>query len=254
MNWNLLVRIYRRPGIYLANGVLAPIEWLITRCSRDGRRTFFDAEAFAWTRAIEAGAPEIRKELDQLMLKREQIPNFRDVSENQKYLAPAEQWQTYFLYLYGKPVEENCARCPNTNRLLRGIPGMKTAMFSILAPGTHIREHYGIYKGVLRYHLGLIVPEPASQCRIRVASEVRSWAEGRSLIFDDRYPHEVWNDASTHRTVLFVDFVRPLPWPLDLVNRVVIWGISMTSFVTTAVNRARELARAVRMPTSDARP
>jgi len=131
---------------------------------------------------------------------------------------------------------------------------MKTAMFSILAPGTHISEHCGIYKGVLRLHLGLIVPKPESLCRIRVGSDVRSWAEGRSLIFDDRYPHEVWNDSSAHRTVLFVDFVRPLPWPLDLINRVAIWGMSMTSFVTSVVNLASHFARVTKIPTGDARP
>lgn len=243
MNWNLLVRIYRRPGIHILNALLAPIEWLITVCSRDGRRTFFEADIFAWTRAIEAGTPEIRRELDQLLLKREEIPAFADVSENQKYLTAPEQWQTFFLYMYGNPVPENCVRCPNTNRLLKSIPGMKTAMFSILAPDTHIREHFGLYKGVLRYHLGLIVPQPASLCRIRVGPDTRSWAEGRSLIFDDRYPHEVWNDARSHRTVLFVDFVRPLPWPLSLINRGVIWILSMSSFVSTAVNRARDIAQ-----------
>ncbi|HEU5136501.1 MAG TPA: aspartyl/asparaginyl beta-hydroxylase domain-containing protein [Steroidobacteraceae bacterium] len=243
MNWNTLVRIYRRPGIYIMNALLAPIEWLITNCSRDGRKTFFEADAFSWTRAIEAGTPEIRRELDQLLLKRMEIPAFRDVSENQKYLAPPEQWQTYFLYMYGRPVPENCVRCPNTNRLLKVIPGMKTAMFSILAPQTHIREHYGLYKGVLRYHLGLIVPEPASACRIRVGPDTRSWAEGRSLIFDDRYAHEAWNEASGHRTVLFVDFVRPLPWPLSLFNRAVIRIIAMSSMVTTAINRARSIAQ-----------
>lgn len=243
MNWNVLLRICRRPGIYLQNGLLAPIEWLISKCTRDGRRTFFEADVFPWTRAIEAGAPQIRRELDQLLLKREEIPTFRDISEVQKYLAPPEQWQTYFLYMYGKPVPENCVRCPDTNRLLRSIPGMKTAMFSILAPGTHIREHFGNYKGVLRYHLGLIVPEPASSCRIRVGPDTRSWSEGRSLIFDDRYPHEVWNDASSHRTVLFVDFVRPLPWPLSLVNGAVIRTLSMSSAVTIAVKRARDIAQ-----------
>ena len=54
--------------------------------------------------------------------------------------------------------EENCARCPETVRVLKSIPGMKSAMFSILAPRKHIPEHRGMYKGVLRYHLGLIVP------------------------------------------------------------------------------------------------
>ena len=33
-----------------------------------------------------------------------------------------------------------------------------TAYFSILEPGTKIKPHNGVYKGVLRYHLGLIVP------------------------------------------------------------------------------------------------
>lgn len=254
MKWEVLLRLYQRRAIFITRGLLAPIESLITKYSRDGRRTFFDADAFAWNRMFEEGAPEIRKELDQLLLKREQIPNFREVSDNQKYLAPGEQWKTFFLYLYGRSVKENCARCPNTNRLLQGIPGMKTAMFSILAPGTHIPEHCGLYKGVLRLHLGLIVPKPESSCRIRIGSDVRTWSEGRSLIFDDRYPHEVWNDSDAYRTVLFVDFVRPLPWPLDLLNRAAIWCLSLTSKVKDAVNAASRIARGTKSPAGDAHP
>ncbi len=48
--------------------------------------------------------------------------------------------------------------CPRTAALMREIPGMTTAMFSILSPRKHILDHRGPYKGVLRYHLGLIVP------------------------------------------------------------------------------------------------
>jgi beta-hydroxylase len=222
---------------------LAKVEWLITTFSRDGYRTFFDLGDFPWVKEIEAGTSEIRKELDALLLKREDIPNFQDISDNQKYLTQGADWKTYVLYAYGRRIEENCARCPNTERLLRKIPGMKTAMFSILAPGKHIPKHWGLYKGVLRYHLGLIVPQPESLCRIRVGSDLRSWAEGQSLIFDDRHPHEVWNDSNAHRTVLFVDFVRPLPWPLDLINRAVIQIMSMTPFVMDGVKRARRCAR-----------
>jgi len=35
---------------------------------------------------------------------------------------------------------------------------MKTAFFSILAPGKHLPAHRGPYKGVMRYHLGLLIP------------------------------------------------------------------------------------------------
>jgi len=96
-------------------------------------------------------------------------------------------------------------------RVLQKIPGMKSAMFSILAPRKHIPEHRGLWKGVLRYHLGLIIPEPVGSSRIRVGKDVRFWEEGKSMIFDDSHPHEVWNDCDSQRIVLFVDVERPLP-------------------------------------------
>jgi ornithine lipid ester-linked acyl 2-hydroxylase len=102
------------------------------------------------------------------------------------------------------------ARGPETTQLVRGIPGLTTAMFSILAPGKRVPPHQGPHAGVLRYHLALQVPQPVDRCGIRVGTEVRHWAEGRSLIFDDTYEHEVWNDTGGTRVVPFVDFVRPL--------------------------------------------
>ena len=62
--------------------------------------------------------------------------------------------------------------------------GMKTAMISILSPRKHILDHRGPYKGVLRYHLALMIPEPREACRIRVDDEFRHWDEGKSLLFE----------------------------------------------------------------------
>jgi aspartyl/asparaginyl beta-hydroxylase (cupin superfamily) len=206
--------------------------------TRDGQRAFFDAAAFPWVSKVEAGWKEIRGELDTLLENRAGIPNFQDISEDQKVLTQGDDWKTFFLYAYGHRAPKNCARCPQTDRLLRLIPGMKTAMFSILAPRKHLPEHRGPHKGVLRYHLGLIVPEP-DRCRIRVKDETRHWEEGKSLIFDDSHPHEAWNDSDRHRVVLFVDFVRPLPFPLSIYNRLVIERIARTPFIATGVERIR---------------
>jgi hypothetical protein len=74
-------------------------------------------------------------------------------------------------------------------------------MFSVLAPKKHIPEHLGLWKGVLRYHLGLIVPKPVGSSRIRVGEDAEFWEEGKSMIFDDSHPHEVWNDCDSHRIV-----------------------------------------------------
>jgi ornithine lipid ester-linked acyl 2-hydroxylase len=190
---------------------------------RDGEKTFFDPESFPWVTRLEAEWMAIRKELDTLMMRREEIPNFQDVSKAQKALTEGDQWKTFFFYSFGNKTEENCARCPETVRLLHRIPGMKSAMFSILAPGKHIPPHRGPYKGVLRYHLGLIIPGPEGSCRIRVGNQVQCWKEGKSMIFDDSHEHEAWNDTDGYRVVLFVDFVRPVVFPLSLVNRSIIW-------------------------------
>jgi len=191
---------------------------------RDSDKTFFDTEAFPWVTDIEAEWKAIRNELDVLMVRREEIPNFQDVSKAQRALTEGDQWKTFYFYSFGNKYKENCARCPETVRLLHRIPGMKSGMFSILAPQKHIPPHRGPYKGVLRYHLGLIIPTPEGSSRIRVGNDVRCWKEGKSIIFDDSNEHEVWNDNDSYRVVLFVDFVRPTVFPLSMVNRAIIWG------------------------------
>jgi ornithine lipid ester-linked acyl 2-hydroxylase len=190
---------------------------------RDGHRTFFESEEFPWVAGVESEWMAIRQELEPLMQHREEIPNFQDYSEGQRTLTQDDQWKTFFFYAFGNKEKENCERCPETVRILDKIPGMNTAMFSILGPGKHIPPHRGPYKGVLRYHLGLIIPKPEGSCRIRVGSDVRPWKEGKSLIFDDSHEHEVWNDSDSYRVVLFVNFVRPTVFPLSAVNQSILW-------------------------------
>jgi ornithine lipid ester-linked acyl 2-hydroxylase len=191
---------------------------------RDGDKTFFEPKDFPWASKIETEWKTIRAELDVLMAHRDDIPNFQDFSKAQRALTQGDQWKTFFLYSFGHKLKENCARCPETDRIVNLIPGMKTAMFSILSPHKHIPPHRGPYKGVLRYHLGLIIPDPPGSSRIRVGTDIRSWQEGKSMIFDDSNEHEVWNENDSYRVVLFVDFVRPTIFPLSAVNRAIIWA------------------------------
>ncbi|PYL32104.1 MAG: hypothetical protein DMF35_09075, partial [Verrucomicrobia bacterium] len=87
---------------------------------------------------------------------------------------------------------------------------------------------------VLRYHLALIIPQPASSCGIKVNGETRHWEEGKSLVFDDTYRHEAWNDTNGDRVVLFMDFVRPLRFPASLLNWVLLNAIALSPLVLGA--------------------
>ncbi len=121
--------------------------------------------------------------------------------------------------------------------MLDTIPGLTTAFFSILGPGKHLPSHRGPYKGVLRYHLALLVPGPPGACRITVGGQTAEWKEGASLLFDDTYPHEAWNDTASDRVVLFADVLRPLPVPVSSLNRAVVRAIAASPFVKGGISR-----------------
>lgn len=220
--------------IAVGERLLAPVERFIGRRSLVGDATFFELDRFPWVAGIEESWEVIREEVERLLEDQAALPNFQDISKDQVEITDDDRWKTFFLYGYGFTAKLGVEMCPRTAALMREIPGMTTAMISILSPRKHILDHRGPYKGVLRYHLGLIVPEDAQACRIRVGDDIRHWEAGKSMIFDDTFNHEVWNDTDETRVVLFVDVLRPLPFLESLINRAIIKAIGYSPFVLDA--------------------
>jgi len=220
--------------ISIGERILAPIERFIGKRSLVGDATFFPTKRFPWVEHIEDNWHAIRDEAAALLENREALANFQDISKDQIEITDDDRWKTFFIYGYGFEAKLGVEMCPRTAALMREIPGMKTAMISILSPRKHILDHRGPYKGVLRYHLGLIVPREAERCRIRVGEDYRHWEEGSSLVFDDTFNHEVWNDTDETRVVLFVDVMRPLPFPESAINELIVKAIGWSPFVLDA--------------------
>ena len=188
------------------------------------RPVFFDIAA---TRPelleLDRNYPVIREELLGILPDKRAIPRYHELDEMQYNIsarvAPEKDWKVYPLDIMGVRPPAFCARCPRTTALLDKIPGLFEAFFSILEGGKSIPAHEGPYRGYLRYHLGLVVPEkdPPS---IRLKDQVYTWKEGESVLFDDSWEHEVYNQSDRDRVVLIVDIRRPMPQPFDGVNRV----------------------------------
>ncbi len=213
---------------------VAVLDRVITWGSLIGTPPFFDPTQFAWARQLEEAAPRIRKELETILPRTAELPNFQDISRDQRHLTSDDGWKTFFLFAYGLRADGNIRRCPETTKVVTSIPGMKTAFFSILAPGKHIPPHRGPYRGVIRAHLGLIVPEPKERCRIQVHDQFAHWQEGKVMVFDDYYTHQVWNDTDGTRVVLFLDIVRPLRFPANVFNKLLLKIIAWSPVIRDA--------------------
>ncbi len=218
-------------------------EWCLAKFSRVGDKPVYRREDFPWSAAVEADWKAIRAELDQVMKRRDELPNFQDISSEVKTIQTDNNWKTFIFCGYGSWSEENCRRCPATMAALKKIPGMKTAFFSILSPHKHIPAHRGPYNGVLRLHLALLVPEPREKVTIRVDDQYCHWEEGKCLLFDDSYDHEVWNDTEGWRAVLFVDFVRPVWFPFNILNWFILRAAVFTSFIREAQDNQNKWAK-----------
>ena len=197
-----------------------------------------DPSRFLWTKHLEQNFDLIIKDLENILIDYSSIPNFGDLSPEQKRIIIGQKkWKSFFLYAYGARIENNLKKCPDTDHLLQYIPGMTSAFFSILEPHTSIAPHRGPYKGILRYHLGLIIPTPASQCGIRIGADTYHWQTGKSLIFDDTILHEAWNNSDEIRVVLFVDFKRSYPFPIDRFNDFMIYLIRKSPFISDIIKK-----------------
>ena len=198
---------------------------------------------FPWVAQLEANWTTIRRELDAVIADRSGLPDIQDLSPLQYTIVKEKVWKVFAFRAYGTRIEENCRRCPETSRLLDTIPDLEVAFFSVLEPGAHLSAHRGAYKGLIRAHLGLIVPEPRSHVRMQVGNETVYWEEGRCVLFDDTYRHEIWNDTDGVRVVLLIDVPRPFPPALAFANKAVLRAVRLSPFVTGAIKRLRAWER-----------
>ncbi|KAL0268461.1 UNVERIFIED_CONTAM: hypothetical protein PYX00_010398 [Menopon gallinae] len=132
---------------------------------------------------------------------------FKQEAEN---LKDTGDWRQLDLYFRGRR-HSNCDQAPYTCSLISSFHPASTCTrgqvkFSVMLPSTHVWPHCGPTNCRLRSHLGLVIPKNTF---LRVAEETRSWEEGKVIVFDDSFEHEVWHNGTSARLVLIVDVWHP---------------------------------------------
>jgi beta-hydroxylase len=188
--------MWRNPGSAIALEAESPrlpirafVDRLIAASSMIPNDPVLDMRNFAWTAMLRANWQTIRDEA-----------------------AAALADRTHRLPLWHHGGSEELAHRPRTAEALSQIPGLVSARYSTLASGIHVPPRRGATKGLVTCHLALSVPRDGD-VRMALADRVLRWSEGETLVFDDSYEHELWNEASAPRTVLHLQFRRPLKQP-----------------------------------------
>ncbi|MCP5145523.1 MAG: aspartyl/asparaginyl beta-hydroxylase domain-containing protein [Gammaproteobacteria bacterium] len=194
---------------YLGKKFLQIIWAFQARHSKVSTTPFLRNDEFPFIHILEDNWREIREELEQVLKQEQDIPAFHQISPDQARISKGTDWKTFALLVLGVKIDQNRAQCPRTSALLDSIPNLQNAWFSILAPHYHIPPHKGPTKALVRCHLGLRVPQAWERCWIRVDDQKYNWREGKVVMFDDTFEHEVLNDTDEQRVVLFLDVDRP---------------------------------------------
>lgn len=174
-----------------------------------------------------AAFPAIRREAMAIIDTLNKVPRFHDLMPQQADISAADgrDWRMFIMKAYGVPVPENLARCPTIAALAEDTPEAVSCVLSFLAPGKHIPQHRGPFRGILRFHLMLTMPydtDGTPACELNIDGTPYLLREGDSLLWDDTYPHEVWNRSDQIRIALLLDVWRKdMPADADLLSRAV---------------------------------
>ncbi|UZJ43116.1 aspartyl/asparaginyl beta-hydroxylase domain-containing protein [Marinimicrobium sp. C6131] len=206
---------------------LAPVNCLFYAFSKVGNDPYVSVERFPELKLVQDNWEVIREEAlllnDESHIKASQ--EYDDLGFNSFF---RRGWKRFYLKWYGNNLKSAEKLCPKTVELLRQIPSIKGAMFTMLPPGSDLTRHRDPYAGSLRYHLGLVTPN-SDDCFINVDGQSYAWRDGEAVMFDETYLHYARNNTDRNRIILFLDVKRPVTfflvdWFNRLFSRVVIAG------------------------------
>jgi beta-hydroxylase len=188
--------------------IMAPVNAIMYLFSAIPNKPFFDLKAFPELAELSDNWQTIREEAVKL-LEQSHIK----VSENNDDMGFnsffKRGWKRFYLKWYQDPLPSAQMLCPKTVELLKKVPSVKGAMFTLLPKGGQLKQHRDPYAGSIRYHLGLVTPN-SEKCRIYVDGIPYSWKDGEGVLFDETYIHSAKNETDIDRIILLCDVERPM--------------------------------------------
>jgi len=160
-----------------------------------------------------------------------------ELSKDQELLNEDKKWKALFLYGYSFLNEKDLIHFPETAKLIQNnLDEITLVMLSTTESGKHIPAHTGNKYGVLRLQIGIDIADP-EKCSLRVEDKTVHLKEKEIFIFDDTFEHELENNSNSNRTVLIIDYYKPLPFWYRVLNKRKIAEIAKSDYVQSVINK-----------------
>jgi beta-hydroxylase len=191
-----------------------------------GDKKFFDAYSMPLAKELEDNFPAIQAELKNILKRYDDFAPFQSISPDQTYISNDDKWRMFFFKAAGVNFGRNKQFAPETFKILDKHKDVISAYISVLGPKKMLMPHEGPWSGILRMHLGVVIPGN-KECVLVNGGEEYHWEEGKVVLFDDTYEHIAVNQTDEIRAILFLDIMRPLPQPWNFIN----WAILKLSIL-----------------------
>jgi aspartate beta-hydroxylase len=177
----------------------------------------------------------IRDEAMMISRRLSSVPRFHELMSAQTAISANDghDWRVFVMKAYGYDVRANLERCPVTAGLVARCPSVLSASFSYLAPGKYIPPHRGPFRGIVRFHLGLSMPNGGDGrpgAILWVDGEEYRLRNGDTLLWDDTYTHKVLNSTDDVRVCLLLDVWRSeMPADMAALSHLIVAGARLAS-------------------------
>ena len=191
-----------------------------------GDQKYFDPYYFPVAKELEDNFPVIQAELKAILERYDDFAPFQSISPDQTYISNDDKWRMFFFKAAGVNFGRNQDFAPETFKILNKHKDVISAYISVLGPRKMLMPHEGPWSGILRMHLGVVIPD-TEKCTLVNGGEKYHWQEGKTVLFDDTYEHIAVNETDHIRAILFLDVMRPLPQPWKFIN----WAVLRLSIL-----------------------
>jgi beta-hydroxylase len=182
-----------------------------------GDKKYFDSHYFPVAKELEDNFGAVQLEIKKILERYDDFAPFQSISPDQTYISNDDKWRMFFFKAAGVNFGRNQDFAPETFKILNKHKEVISAYISVLGPKKMLMPHEGPWSGILRMHLGVVIPGN-KECVLVNGGEEYHWQEGKTVLFDDTYEHIAVNQTDKIRAILFLDVMRPLPQPWKFIN------------------------------------